>query len=543
MSLQTLADQMKSRGRNGDSELVHMTKGEVAGLQQLAMAAGGTLTINPDTGLPEASFLKQLLPTIIGVGLAPFTGGLSAAALGAGAGALLNKENPLMGAITGGLGAFGGHGLGAGLSAAGTAGAASAAAPSAGAIGQGASLGATQGLTQGAAQGLTATAPTAATGAQYGLTGAPSTYSLSSGATPMATAAVPTTAAPVTYDSMYKGIGALTEQPGRDAFMQSVGGGKGLMRSGAMSGAPLIMGAMTPRGGPSGMPVEEEDNEDLFGRYEYRANPIAGGRPSSSAFTGERRYFEPEYRRMYAAKGGEVKKFADGGEASASSSESDPARGMTGASRDALLYLYGALPSSGMVGSEEAAQYTSPNIVFRPAATQAAQAPTSGGDFYYAIPPGQFHSNMDANPQPSPFSNAFTFDQPSPYSGVGFFAEGGLASLATGGMKAGGFVVPADVVSMVGEGNTDAGYDRIKRMIPGATPIKGKDGGQADTVKTSIEGKQPARIAHGEMYVPPAAVKRAGGAKKLYAMMKNVRKQAKGDSKQIKPVNLKKAMA
>jgi hypothetical protein len=123
------------------------------------------------------------------------------------------------------------------------------------------------------------------------------------------------------------------------------------------------------------------------------------------------------------------------------------------------------------------------------------------------------------------------------------YAEGGLASLAKGGMKAGGFVVPADVVSMVGEGNTDAGYEQIKRMLPGATPIKGKDGGQADTVKTSIEGKQPARVAHGEMYVPPAAVKRAGGAKKLYAMMDKVREQATGNKKQIKPVDIRKAMA
>jgi hypothetical protein len=115
--------------------------------------------------------------------------------------------------------------------------------------------------------------------------------------------------------------------------------------------------------------------------------------------------------------------------------------------------------------------------------------------------------------------------------------------LAKGGMKSGGFVVPADVVSMVGEGNTDAGYNRIKSMIPGATAIKGKDGGQADTVKTSIEGKQPARVAHGEMYVPPETVKRMGGAKKLYAMMDKVRAQATGSKKQIKPVSLKRALA
>jgi hypothetical protein len=139
------------------------------------------------------------------------------------------------------------------------------------------------------------------------------------------------------------------------------------------------------------------------------------------------------------------------------------------------------------------------------------------------------------------FSDGAAADAAGGYGG--YWAEGGLLGLAKGGMKSGGFVVPADVVSMVGEGNTDAGYSRIKSMIPGATAIKGKDGGQADTVKTSIEGKQPARVAHGEMYVPPETVKRMGGAKKLYAMMDRVREQATGSKKQIKPVSLKRAMA
>jgi hypothetical protein len=122
-------------------------------------------------------------------------------------------------------------------------------------------------------------------------------------------------------------------------------------------------------------------------------------------------------------------------------------------------------------------------------------------------------------------------------------AEGGLMGLAKGGMRSGGFVIPADVVSMVGEGNTDAGYKRIKSMVPSAVAIKGKDGGQSDTVKTSIEGKQRARVAHGEMYIPPETVKRMGGAKKLYAMMDRVRQQATGSKRQIKPVSLKRAMA
>jgi hypothetical protein len=122
-------------------------------------------------------------------------------------------------------------------------------------------------------------------------------------------------------------------------------------------------------------------------------------------------------------------------------------------------------------------------------------------------------------------------------------AEGGLASLAKGGMESGGFVVPADVTSLVGEGNTEAGYKQISAIFPGAVPIRGEDGGQADTVKTNIEGKQPAAVAHGEMYIPRKTVEEKGGAKKLYAMMDRVREQATGSKKQIKPVSLKQAMA
>ena len=64
MSLHVLANQMASRGRGGDSMLVHMTPSEVAGLQALAMKHGGSLSINPETGLVEAGFLKKLLPMV-----------------------------------------------------------------------------------------------------------------------------------------------------------------------------------------------------------------------------------------------------------------------------------------------------------------------------------------------------------------------------------------------------------------------------------------------------------------------------------------------
>ena len=115
---------LASLGRNGDSMLVHMSPSEVAGLQGLAMAQGGSLTINPQTGLPEAfslgGFFKGLLPmfagAVTGGAGAPLWAGIAA---GAATGALTNK-NKLMGAITGGLGGYGGYNLGSAFGAAGT---------------------------------------------------------------------------------------------------------------------------------------------------------------------------------------------------------------------------------------------------------------------------------------------------------------------------------------------------------------------------------------------------------------------------------------
>ena len=75
MSLAHAAEHLKRHGRGPDTELIHMSKKEIKGLQELALAHGGSLTINPHTGLPEAGFLENLLPTIIGVGLSVASGG------------------------------------------------------------------------------------------------------------------------------------------------------------------------------------------------------------------------------------------------------------------------------------------------------------------------------------------------------------------------------------------------------------------------------------------------------------------------------------
>jgi hypothetical protein len=126
---------LASLGRNGDTMLMHVNPTEVAGLQSLAMSQGGSLTINPQTGLPEAfnlgGFFKSLLPMFVGAATGgagmPLWAGIAA---GAATGAVTSKDK-LMGAITGGLGGYGGFGIGKSLFSAG--------APTLGAVGGGSS--------------------------------------------------------------------------------------------------------------------------------------------------------------------------------------------------------------------------------------------------------------------------------------------------------------------------------------------------------------------------------------------------------------------
>ena len=105
-----MAQQLQSFGRGDDSMLVHMTPGEVNSLQGLAMATGGSLTINPHTGLPEAGWLGKLLPTILGAALAATGVGAPLAAGIVGAGQFA-RTGSLKKGLTAGLGAFGGAGM------------------------------------------------------------------------------------------------------------------------------------------------------------------------------------------------------------------------------------------------------------------------------------------------------------------------------------------------------------------------------------------------------------------------------------------------
>lgn len=87
--LKSAAQRVADAGRNGDSVLVHMTPEEVADLSRMGIAAGiGPVGINPDTGMPEASFFGDLLK-----GIGAVVPGVLGTAFG----------GPLVGALASGL--------------------------------------------------------------------------------------------------------------------------------------------------------------------------------------------------------------------------------------------------------------------------------------------------------------------------------------------------------------------------------------------------------------------------------------------------------
>ena len=112
MSLALAAKHLASHGRHGDTQLVHMSKGEVKALRGLAQIHGGDLSINPKTGLPEAGFLSSILPTVLGIAgnaMFPGSGLLIAGGIGLATAAITGDLGQ---GLMAGLGAWSGAGLG-----------------------------------------------------------------------------------------------------------------------------------------------------------------------------------------------------------------------------------------------------------------------------------------------------------------------------------------------------------------------------------------------------------------------------------------------
>lgn len=201
-------------------------------------------------------------------------------------------------------------------------------------------------------------------------------------------------------------------------------------------------------------------------------------------------------------------------------------------------------------------QYTAPADA---AATQAA-AKTQAQGIAAAVPTraAQVNPYQPADYTPKPYTPAWNpaevktkADTTTAASGVAQLlpvpkAEG-FKPMAGGGLAAGGFVVPADVVAHLGNGSSSAGLALLAAKL-NAKAIKGKGDGMSDSIPTHIDGKEKALVANDEAYIDPRMVKRIGGgdtksgADKLLAMMQRIRKARTGNPKQGKRINPEKFM-
>lgn len=318
MSLKQAAEAVRSAGRGKDTELVHLTKREVSGLHALAKAAGGSLTRNPETGMPEAGFLDSLLPTLLGVGanfIVPGSGML----VGGLTGALQNKDNPLLGAVTGAMGGYGGGQLAAGL--------------------QGAGAGAAQ---QVAMQGASEVAKAGA--GQVGASLTPQGLANVAAAEAAQPALLNQAAADATtsfmgkpfYEQMGAGLSAAVNNPGQ--FVQGLGGAMPALKTAGMAAAPMLYESMMPGAGAGDMPEEGEAS-----RYRYDAG-YTGGESTGGGASSERRWFNPTYTRLAAGGGVQM---ASGGFVFPADVVSMLGNGSSAAGLEVLAKHLGATPIEG----------------------------------------------------------------------------------------------------------------------------------------------------------------------------------------------------
>jgi hypothetical protein len=125
------------------------------------------------------------------------------------------------------------------------------------------------------------------------------------------------------------------------------------------------------------------------------------------------------------------------------------------------------------------------------------------------------------------------------------FAEGGIANLAAGGYDR--MVGEQPMYQALAKGGISdlGGYSDYAR---GGRMLKGPGDGMSDSIPASIAGKRPARLARDEFVVPADVVSGLGngssdaGAKHLYAMMDRVRQARTGSKKQGKEINARRFM-
>jgi len=523
MSLHNAAKHIAAHGRGEDTVLVHMTPKEVGSLQAVAKAHGGSLTINPHTGLAEAGFLRGILPTLLGAGLVAATGGtalaLSPAMAGlvVGAGYTAASGGDLKKGLMAGLGAYGGAGMYGAMNPAATATAGATPVPTATTA---VPVNTPPPITNSSIPGITNTVPDVT---QSVITSQPAPMNLNS------LSSSPITQGPTTapigsdltpYGSSQAQLPRATNlattattpayTPAGQSFENYV---KANPYTTAGTAASIYSGSKEEPKAPDpadpGMirPYTYERNKNVDA---FQDAPTSGYAPLSSK---ERRYFtDDKYTALtpYKAPGPEYK--AAGG----------PVEDMSNRAMMGINTMY-PMANVGMPS------YIAPN-----------QRMAEGGEVQrFGL--GGMSSDSNFDPQNAP--------------------EGGIGSLIrtvmAGRQKQSSNprqytydpqsqqyteVQQGTPVPAMAMGGSLGGYSDGGRML------KGPGDGMSDNIPAVIGKKQPARLADGEFVVPADVVSHLGngstdaGAKQLYAMMDKIRAARTGTKKQGKQINPRKYM-
>ena len=575
MSLHQAAQHLSAHGRGPDTTLVHMSKGEVKSLNDLAMAHGGHLTINPHTGLPEAGFLSSLLPMIAGAGLTAVSGGainpLTAGLLVGGATGVMTGS--LSKGLMAGLGAYGGAGLGSSLASSGMqAEAAAAEAAKTGPFAANATSAAavpaapTPMVDYSSIGAVDVTSPVSAQYANVADTLAKAPAAAPLGA-PMTSAGVPVAdlSASQNLGYMGKGLSTLGSQAGWSQLASNAGGGMDLAKYGLAAAAPTISEAMAPK--PRPKPTEDKD---LGQRYEYSPGAVTPT-PKADPYGREQRYFSPSYTPISADRAKSIYGYAEGGVATATpmpgeqpSYEYDPMK--------QLFAKIESMPSDDQNKQAAEAQRMGGGQTPMTDAQFAAQQQAgqknlqSMGEFGTSLSEGlgkfkQALINGDIGligpiakalyGQMPTSSGGISASSGSPMGGIssrGTHAQAAAANAAAnaaaagggrggsgnvgtgGGSTASGQGTGIGGLGGMGGGLAGGGLSHLGDYSDGGRLLRGPGDGVSDSIPAVIGKKQPARLADGEFVVPARIVSELGngsteaGARKLYAMMDRIQK-------------------
>lgn len=559
MSDQTkgLAALLAAHGRNGDTELVHATKGEVAALNRVKRGIDGKdLPRNPHTGLREANFFNQyvvpILPAAAGLAAGALTGGtmaVPAAALaggvtGAGAKAIQggSTQDVLIG---GGLGAISGAGagsLGAGLGvgAAGT-GAAEAGAGAATGVGEAGAIG---------AESAAAGAPNAFVGTPAALPGSETAFGTAGGASVTPGATTPF------QQGLAEGMNAYSGTAPTEYAMF----GEGSAAAGkTMAGAPASAATApevaarpavssveyAPFGGDTA-PAKTGINWDYLGTDKAAADASKLGigtlgamsmyqgdlsgttteevdktLPKSEVYytpTGERRtriVDRPQYGNVNMARGGDVYGDYDGAD-EAPDGGYHPGGG--------LNYAGGGIAGTGW-GEQNRGGFSGFTESLQPGGALGEWH----GKLYGALGADQV---MPGGAMGSliPGANQYNAQKRKEEERKRAEEEAGIAAAAKAKQEA-DFKQKWD--ERYSQGMATGGISSLGHYSDGGQLLRGPGDGVSDSIPASIEGKRPARLADGEFVIPARAVSELGngsteaGSKQLYAMLDRIAKKRK----------------